>query len=489
MDTLIPEQSYFRISTPSLSGSLDYKRQAQIFERIDHLLTVEGIENQAKLLFLKFECDKQGVIFDKNEQLRLQLKASQSIRVNIAKSILCCSFRDMSVRISDSNLLQWFCKFDGPQIKKLPSKSKLNDLARCIPENLIREFVNLLTKAINKGMSSFSEEIDLTSIYADSTCLKLNIHHPVDWVLIRDAIKSIMKTIKTIRSHNIKHRINPPDGFLKQINRLSIEMTMTKSSRRENAKKKRKDTLREMKSLLRVVEQHGYRYFNRLNKAWEKSNLTKKQAEQLSMNLAKILDQIDDIIFQAHERIIGERQVQNKNKVLSLYEKHAQVYTRGKAGAEVEFGLQFFIAETAQGLILDWDLRDGKPQHDSKFVRPCIEKLEESGIHPNEFVGDRGFVSPKVDKVLKGKGIKNHIFPRKTEELKKKQKQISFNEATNRRSQTEGRIGIIKSSFLGGKLKSKGYQNQSKQVAWAILAHNFWVLARMPMQMEQKLTA
>jgi hypothetical protein len=489
MDTLIPEQSYIRISKPSLSGSLDYKRDVEIFEKIDHILVKEGIENQAKLLYLKYESEEQGVIFDRNEQLHLQLRASQCIRVNIAKSFLGCSFRELSARISDSNLLQWFCRFDCPQTKKLPSKSKLNDLARCIPESLIRDFVNLLSVAISNGLECVSEKIDLSSIYADSTCLKLNIHHPVDWVLIRDAIKSIMKTIKTIRRHNLKHRINPPDSFIKNINQLSIKMTMTKAHRKQDAKKKRKDILREMKALMKVVEQHGYHYLNLLNRSWEKSNLTKNQAQKLSMNLIKILDQVDDIIFQAHERIIGERKVQNKKKILSLYESHAHVYTRGKAGAEVEFGLQFFIAETEQGLIVDWDLRDGKPQNDSKFVRPCIERLSDAGIYPKEFTGDRGFVSPRADQILKDKHIKNHIFPRNMVKLKQKQRQARFNEATNRRSQTEGRIGIIKNCILGGKLKSKGYENQSKQVAWAVLAHNFWVLARMPMEREKKLIA
>jgi hypothetical protein len=41
------------------------------------------------------------VIFDKNEQLRLQLKVSQRIRVNIAKSLLGCSFRELVARIFD----------------------------------------------------------------------------------------------------------------------------------------------------------------------------------------------------------------------------------------------------------------------------------------------------------------------------------------------------------------------------------------------------
>ena len=118
MDTLIPEQSYLRISIPSLSGSLDYKRQVKIFEKIDYLLTTEGLEDEIKLLYIKFESKKQEVVFDRNEQLRLQLKASQSIRVNIAKSFLGCSFRELSARISDSNMLQWLCKFDSPKNKE-----------------------------------------------------------------------------------------------------------------------------------------------------------------------------------------------------------------------------------------------------------------------------------------------------------------------------------------------------------------------------------
>ena len=50
-------------------------------------------------------------------------------------------------------------------------------------------------------------------------------------------------------------------------------------------------------------------------------------------------------IAQAHERIIGERVVPNDDKILSLYQPHAQVYVRGKAGADVEFGLQLLISE------------------------------------------------------------------------------------------------------------------------------------------------
>jgi len=70
-----------------------------------------------------------------------------------------------------------------------------------------------------------------------------------------------------------------------------------------------------------------------------------------------ILAALPVAIKQAHERIIGERLVKNEEKLISLYEPHASVIVRGKAGAEVEFGRQLLLAEAVCGLMIDWDLR------------------------------------------------------------------------------------------------------------------------------------
>ena len=50
----------------------------------------------------------------------------------------------------------------------------------------------------------------------------------------------------------------------------------------------------------------------------------------------------------------------------------------------------------------------------------------------------------------------------------------------HRRSQTEARISIFKNGFLGAPLLSKGYGNQNREIAWSVLAHNLWVIARLP---------
>lgn len=56
----------------------------------------------------------------------------------------------------------------------------------------------------------------------------------------------------------------------------------------------------------------------------------------------------------------------------------------------------------------------------------------------------------------------------------------TFRKIQKRRAQTEARIGILKNAFLGRPLRSKGFAHREKAVAWAILAHNLWLLAQLP---------
>jgi hypothetical protein len=59
-----------------------------------------------------------------------------------------------------------------------------------------------------------------------------------------------------------------------------------------------------------------------------------------------------------------------------------------------------------------------------------------------------------------------------------------FARLQRRRSQTEGRIGIFKNSFVGRPLRAKGFEPPEVPISWQVLTHNLWVLARL----EQKVT-
>ena len=73
--------------------------------------------------------------------------------------------------------------------------------------------------------------VDLEDYFVDTTCLKANIHFPVDWVLLRDGTRTLMKALTLIRREGLKVRMEPPQEFLRRINRLSMEMTHSRRKR------------------------------------------------------------------------------------------------------------------------------------------------------------------------------------------------------------------------------------------------------------------
>lgn len=78
-----------------------------------------------------------------------------------------------------------------------------------------------------------------------------------------------------------------------------------------------------------------------------------------------------------------------------------------------------------------------------------------------------------------------NICPRNIEKLNKRLRDKAFRGHQIRRAQTEGRIAIIMHGFLGNPARKWGYKSKARLCAWGILAHNLWVLARLPRQMVQ----
>ncbi|MFW5735663.1 MAG: transposase, partial [Oceanidesulfovibrio sp.] len=262
------------------------------------------------------------------------------------------------------------------------------------------------------------------------------------------------------------------------MNALCIQMT--NSGPRAGSKKLRKKTLRKMKRLVNTVCEHGERHLLRLEKAWGTTELSCAQKDHIAKRLRNLLGLKTRVIKQAHERIIGERPVKNDEKLLSLYEQHASVYVRGKAGAECEFGLQCLVAESVDGLIMDWDVPGDQIAADSKSLLPSIERMlaayGEGAI--KTAITDRGFTSRANSKQLAELGIEDCTLPRDPQELNRRMRNPKFANLHRRRAQTEARIGIFKNCFVRRTVPAKGLDNQRIHIAWAVLAHNLWVIAR-----------
>lgn len=328
------------------------------------------------------------------------------------------------------------------------------------------------------------EPIDFTKMFTDSTCIKANIHFPVDWVLLRDAARSVLLAIKTIRGQGLKHRMVEPSQLLKEMNKLCIKMTHAR--RKSDSKKQRKMILREMKKLSQCISRHGERYRDLLCSRWEETEWTLTQAKQVIGRIDLILEQLPAAMKQAHDRIIGERVIASEDKKLSLYDRDAHVIVRGKAGNEVEFGQGLLLSEQSNGLIVDWELFQEQPPSDSQLIEPVVKRIADHYGKINSISADRGFWNKEIEGFLQSKNIYNAVCPKSPKLLLEKLADEKFLLLQTRRSQTESRIGIFKNVFLGKPLRSRITLNKRHAINWCVLTHNLWVLSRKAIADEQR---
>lgn len=484
MSNLIPFTQPLPPRLPTIEGNADYREFQRQLQRIDFLLRASHVETQfitlsvARWLAQKPAPDS---VINPKQQVRFQAHSRCALRCNILRTLLQLGYRKLAVRLADSPLLQWFCGLSRMDKITVPSKSALHRYETWLPEDQMRPLIQQLLREGRDQAPALrlDEPLDLEAAFLDCTCVKAHIHFPVDWVLLRDATRTLMQATHLIREQGLKHRMAEPAQFVKRMNQLCIKMTH--AARRPDSKKQRKKVLREMKRLTQVVRAHAQRYRGLLDQQWEQTDWSRPQAEQVLRRLDNVLTQLPAALHQAHERIIGERRVQNPDKILSLYEPDVQVVVRHKAGADVEFGHDLLLAESVQGLILDWELFADRVPADPSLIKPCVQRIEKGLKQKLHGLGsDRGFDSAANRQWLGQKKIFNGMCPRSPENLGARMTEPRFAAVQKRRSQTEGRIGIFKNNFLGRPLRAQGFAHRALAVAWGVLTHDLWVMARLP---------
>jgi hypothetical protein len=464
---------------PTIEGNVDYRQFRDQLLRIDSLLLTSGLETGLMEKDLARWLGQRKKVGAKAQQNR-QRHCRRALRCNIARSLLTEDYRGFAARLADSPLLQWFCDVSELPFISVPSKSTLERYDKWWPQTDIRQVVQELlgVGALTPQKLLLPEAVDLESAFLDTTCLSANIHYPVDWVLLRDATRTLMKAVQLIRGLGLKHRMEEPQTFLTRINRLCIQMTH--ASRKTDRQRHRKKTLRQMDRLLGTVRNHARRYRELLGQQWPKTDWTEAQAQQVLRRIDGVLEQLPQARKQARQRILQDQPVANADKILSLYEPDVHVIVRKKAGAEVEFGNTLLLAENPQGLILDWELFQESAPADSALLPWSVGRMEKAyGPKLKTVAADRGFDN-EVNRVgLAKEGIYNAVCPRSPQQLRERSASWKFKRLQRRRGQTEGRISIVKNVFLDGQVRSKGFTHRALTVSWTVLVHNLWVLARM----------
>jgi len=493
MPTILPIQGTFDKSIPDNFGNAEYRAERQLLIAIDEIIEQCGLENYVIVYFLDVvSVNKYISVFGTGKPCRLTrserdaaiANAVLALRMAILRKRLGLSLRKFSLALSHSDLYKWFCGINRFYLPKVPSKSTVGELENSIPLALVEEIERRLFRA-TQSCQILDEPLDFSRSYVDCTCIRTNIHYPIDWVLLRDSTRTLMKATARIRKLGLRHRMGcEPCVFISKINKLCMEMTFAR--RKKGAKKLRKAVLRKMKKLLKRVSQHAENHLKLLESRWQTANIPRWQVEQIARQIAGVISQLAAVVKQAHERIISKRRVDNKDKILSLYEKDVHVVVRRKAGAQIEFGNTLFLAEQSDGLIVDWKLFKQQAPADSKMLTGSHQRIvNRLGCDVTLLSGDRGFDSKANQAYMKNNDIFNAVCPRNPKQLIDRLEDNTFRDAQRRRSQTEARISILSHCFCGTPMKQKGFEHRQIHMGLSVLAHNLWVLGRLKITQEQ----
>jgi IS5 family transposase len=187
------------------------------------------------------------------------------------------------------------------------------------------------------------------------------------------------------------------------------------------------------------------------------------------------------VIDQARRRVLNGEQVPNAEKIYSIFEPHTDLIKRGKVRTPIEFGHKVFLAESAQGLITQYEVLKGNPS-DEVHVAPSLEHhIEAFGRVPELYGSDRGFFSEQNLASCQHGGVKVVCIPqrggKKTAEREAYEKSADFKHGQRFRAGIEGRISVL---FRGRGMKrclAEGRDRFELWVAAAVLANNLMRIA------------
>jgi IS5 family transposase len=323
---------------------------------------------------------------------------------------------------------------------------------------------------------------DGKTLRVDTTVVETNIHYPTDATLLWDAVRTITRLIEDLHE-------KLPDGVQGFTNRTRSARRRMQAIQRMSAVERTHKQEPKYRELIRITEQ----VVNNARQVVEKAKAAVAGAgvdliaslviDSLRNEITGYCKLADRVIDQSRRRVLQGEKVPTEEKIYSIFEPHTDLIKRGKSQKPVEFGHKVFLAESAQGLITDYQVLDGNPS-DTDHVQSSLDRHKQTfGIPPELCATDRGFHSAENVQYAEKAGVTQVSIPQrgghKTAEQDALERSKAFKQAQRFRAGIEGRISVL---FRGRGMKRcafKGRTHFELLVGAAVLANNLMRIADM----------
>jgi IS5 family transposase len=396
---------------------------------------------------------------------------SQVLRSLVLMRVKNWDYRELQERINDGFTLRSFTEFDSQPVPKHDAFNRAFN--RLTPETL-RDINQLVVQAaVHLGLE------DGKTLRVDTTVVESNIHYPTDATLLWDSVRTITRLIVDLHE-------KLPDGVQGFTNRTRSSRRRMRTIQRMTAQQRSQQQEPKYRELIGITEQ----VVTNARQVVEKAKAAVAGAGDLiaSLSIDSLRNEItgycqlaDRVIDQSRRRVLQGEQVPTEEKIYSIFEPHTDLIKRGKAQKPVEFGHKVFLAESAQGLITDYQVLDGNP-FDADHVPSSLHRHQQTfGNPPELYATDRGFFSAENIQSCEKAGVIQVSIPQrgghKTAEQDTLERSKEFKKGQRFRAGIEGRISVL---FRGRGMKRcpfKGRKHFELLVGAAVLANNLLRIA------------
>src|SRR5215472_3187589 len=366
--------------------------------------------------------------------------------------------RRLAFHLEDS---AWFRAFARLPLAWSPKKSVLHQTICAIrPETW---------EAVNRALLASAQQDKLESgatVRIDSTVTAVLMHEPSDSALLWDAVRVMTRLLRQAAGL-------PGAPALQWRDRRRLAKKRARAIEYSRGKDKRRQLYRELIAATRAIQAALQDAVERL------ADLAGIAAMRWRARVDHYQPLIERILSQSERRVFDGLAVPAGEKLVSLFEPHADIIVKG--AGDVQYGHKLNLTTGKSGLILDVVVEAGNPADAERFLPMLDRQIACCGVAPRQIAADGGYASLDNLKAARARGVRDVAFHKKrglvVEDMVKSR--WVYRRLRNFRAGIEAGISCLKRAYGLARCTWRGLDHFKTYIWSAVVAHNLVLFARL----------
>jgi IS5 family transposase len=397
---------------------------------------------------------RQGV----RETGRRGLPAESVLRCALLKQQRQLSYEELAFHLEDSASFRAFARLP---LAWSPKKSVLHQTIAAIRAET--------WEAINQALLTSAKQDKLesgTTVRLDSTVTEALMHEPSDSSLLSDAVRVMTRLLDRAEAL-------PGAPAIRWRDRHRLAKKRARAIEYSRGRDKKRSLYRDLIAAAEASRDEL------LAMAAGLAEITEMAVGRWRAEVDHYLPLIERIITQTRRRVLDGEVVPAGEKLVSLFEPHADIIVKG--GRQVQYGHKLNLTTGKSGLILDVVIEAGNPADRERFLPMLDRHIARTGAPPRQTAADGGYASRANLAAAKDRGIVDVAFHKKcgiaVADMVKSP--WVYRRLRNFRAGIEAVISCFKRAYGAARCTWRGLEHFKAYLWSAVVAHNLVLFARL----------